>query len=236
MDCCGNCEAPFKDNSTKVKQIFPRCDEGDERRGVTIYEALSIIFEVAPLTPNDTGGEDGEGVITKRDVFRKGSLFTFGERAASFAICVNCSDVLTELYGCFQQFVKVCKLKGEVGRILKQLENGGGRGTGDKGRDDDQLGNKRVSRLEGEKARLEIFNVTVKTEREEEEHSGSEGDQRDDYFEPEGEGGGSPLSHGLNDDGDWMDIDNGIAIKAPPDSDNDYNEQNQNGKGCHIFN
>lgn len=221
MDCCGNCQAPFKDKSTKIKQIFPRCDEGDE--GVLIYEALSIIFEVAPLTPNDVGiGE--QGVITKRDVFRKGSLFTFGERAGSFAICVNCSEVLTDLYSCFQQFTKVCKLKSEVGRILKQLEKGGEGGTSSyKGRDDDPLGNERVSG--SEKSRLEIFNVTVKTEREEEERSGDEGD---DYFDG---GDNSPSSHGVNDDG-GIDIDHGIAIKAPPDSDDDYYEENQNGMSC----
>lgn len=122
LDVCAVCQSHFDYESSKISQLFVStpwlANSGHQNdKIISIYEALSVVFEIPALIPN---GSNHDGEESKEAVFERASEFKPKETA--YFLCAGCSDNLKDLYNKFQEFVQLCKKESIVGGILKSLE------------------------------------------------------------------------------------------------------------------
>ncbi|CAL8143225.1 unnamed protein product [Orchesella dallaii] len=132
---CANCKSPFEGHSSRSTSILSTWSNRKDNHSpelISVYEALAVVFEIPPLTPNCN--EDSPNPLSKKEIFKRSSRFTSffrsgnqnedeeGNFEGGYALCYSCSETLTLAYNSLQEFVAVCKLESDIGRILKELE------------------------------------------------------------------------------------------------------------------
>ncbi|ODM94039.1 putative zinc finger protein [Orchesella cincta] len=235
---CGNCKCLFDEQSSKITSILSTWGSRKDYPVpglISVYEALSVIFEIPPLTPNKNETESGSTSfgLSKKQIFKQRSRFTkFLEDdddddesfEGGYALCLSCSEMLTVTYNSLQDFLSVCKAESQIGRILKELEKKEGSPNGkDNPTRKKSLGKSATDPTAIKSKEKHVQDVIIKTEPRDVEDNYYYDEDQNDGFSQTSEVGLASVTNTTGNNSDLDDNGGGISRPCSPDS---YNSEN----------